>query len=219
MTSASDFSAFVFPHWPATWDTADHSTPYLTRHFSSSPGAPLSLLLVSHSKNVTHQSSEFGPHFLSIPSSHWSPPIAQFDIVTYTLINSKYLSLNYSDKHENCNRLKTELLKSSCKSYSSHSLPRLVKQQIHPIFAKAPHLQATWALLFLLHTQSGSKSHWLGSDRSSTTWPPPWSLLLFCSGITVTASTLGSQLLFFTFFWILQPNLLIYKVRFYLPSL
>lgn len=84
--------------------------------------------------NHKHHGSVLGPLFFSILSSLYA---------TYTLMNSKYLFLNHSDKHEKHNMLKTELLKSSHKICSSHSLPHSQNSNYILIFAKGKNLQST----------------------------------------------------------------------------
>lgn len=61
-------------------------------------------------------------------------------------MNSKYLFLNHLDKHEKHNMLKTKLLKSSHKFYSSHSLPHSQNSNYILIFAKGKNLQSTLPL-------------------------------------------------------------------------
>lgn len=93
--------------------------------------------------NQKHHGSVFGPLFFSILSSVYATPICSSK---YALMNSKYLFLNHSDKHEKRNMLKTKLLKSSHKFYSSHSLSHSQNSNYILIFAKGKNLQSTLPL-------------------------------------------------------------------------
>ena len=74
--------------------------------------------------------------------SIWASPLfsAPYIHTIYAVMNSKYLSLNHSNKHEKYNMLKTERLKSSHKFYSSQSLPHSQNSDYTLIFAKGNNL-------------------------------------------------------------------------------